>query len=205
MTEAVPTPVTAAPVALHGRHVRLEPLSLDHHTELCDVACDPDLWRWTVSSAHTPELLLDYMQDAIANRDAGAALPFIIREQTSGKAVGSTRYGNIDIANRRVEIGWTWIGTQWQRTAVNTEMKLLLLAHAFETLGCQRVELKTDALNEKSRAAITRLGALEEGILRKHMVTASGRTRDTVYYSITDDEWPTVKARLAQRLEEAAS
>lgn len=200
MTEAVPTPVTVEPVTLDGRHVRLEPLTLDHHAELCDVGLDPELWRWTVSSAHTPALLLEYIQEAVTARAAGSALPFIIRERATGKAVGSTRYGNIDTPNRRVEIGWTWIGQPWQRTAVNTEMKLLLLSHAFEALGCHRVELKTDALNAKSRAAIKRLGAFEEGILRKHMVTASGRVRDTVYYSITDDEWPAVKAGLIARL-----
>src|SRR4030095_155250 len=108
----------------------------------------------------------------------------------------STRYGNIDLANRRLEIGWTWVAPAYQRTAVNTEAKLLLLTHAFERLGVNRVELKTDALNQKSRTAIARLGAVEEGTFRKHIVTASGRVRDTVYYSIIDTEWPTVKRRL---------
>jgi N-acetyltransferase len=119
--------------------------------------------------------------------------------------VGSTRYGNIDPPNRRLEIGWTWITPAYQRTAVNTEAKLLLLAHAFERLEAHRVELKTDALNEKSRKAILRLGAVEEGIFRKHIVTASGRVRDTVYYSIIDTEWPVVKARLESRLAGAES
>lgn len=193
MTEAVPT--HESPI-LEGRHVRLEPLQLSHHAELCNVGLDPELWRWTVAAAITPAQLLEYLQEAIVSREAGSAIPFLIRERASGKAVGSTRYGNIDMGHRRLEIGWTWIGTAWQRTAINTEMKLLLLTHAFETLRCNRVELKTDALNARSRAAILRLGAAEEGTLRQHMVTASGRIRDTVYYSIIHEEWPQVKSRL---------
>jgi RimJ/RimL family protein N-acetyltransferase len=209
MTEVVPTPVqveTSAaaalqPVTLDGVHVMLEPLSLSHHAELCDVGLDPELWRWTIAAALTPDDLMRYLEEAMVAREAGSALPFLIRERATGKAVGSTRFGNIDMSNRRVEIGWTWIGRPWQRTAINTEMKLLLLTHAFETLGCNRVELKTDALNATSRAAIKRLGAVEEGTLRQHMVTASGRIRDTVYYSITKDEWPVVRAGLRERLQ----
>jgi RimJ/RimL family protein N-acetyltransferase len=117
-----------------------------------------------------------------------------------GRVIGSTRYANIDRAHRRVEIGWTWVARAWQRTAVNTEAKYLLLRHAFETLGCIRVELKTDSLNAQSRAAILRIGAREEGIFRNHMITASGRIRHTVYFSITDAEWPEVKSRLEAKL-----
>jgi len=114
--------------------------------------------------------------------------------------IGSTRFGNIDVANKRAEIGWTWINPKWQRTVVNTEAKFLMLSHAFETWKCIRVELKTDALNEKSRNAILRIGAKEEGIFRKHMITSTGRYRDTVYFSVLDTEWPTVKQRLLERL-----
>src|SRR6266849_5097735 len=124
------------------------------------------------------------------------SLPFALIEKGTGRAIGSTRYGNIDRTHHRVEIGWTWVAREWQRSAVNTEAKYLLLRHAFETLGCIRVELKTDSLNEKSRAAILRIGAKEEGIFRNHMITSSGRIRHTVYFSIVDSEWPAVKARL---------
>ena len=127
-----------------------------------------------------------YIAVALAERAAGRALPFAIIDKATGQAIGSTRYVAIEPAHRRVEIGWTWLGRSWQRTAANTEAKYLLLRHAFETLGCIRVELKTDALNERSRAAIRRIGAREEGTLRSHMITASGRIRDTVYYSILD-------------------
>ena len=121
-------------------------------------------------------------------------------DKASGRIIGSTRYGNIDRVHHRVEIGWTWVARQWQRSAVNTEMKYLLLRHAFETLKCIRVELKTDSLNERSRAAILRIGAREEGTFRNHMITASGRIRHTVYFSILDSEWPDVKTRLERKL-----
>jgi RimJ/RimL family protein N-acetyltransferase len=128
------------------------------------------------------------------------SLPFAIVEKATGRAIGSTRYGNIDRTHHRVEIGWTWVAREWQRTAMNTEAKYLLLRHAFETLGCMRVELKTDSLNERSRAAILRIGAREEGTFRNHMITASGRIRHTVYFSIIDSEWPAVKVHLEARL-----
>ena len=141
-----------------------------------------------------------YIDAALAEQARGVSLPFTIVEKSSGKPVGCTRFANIDRVHRRVEIGWTWVAKTWQRTAVNTESKYLLLRHAFETLGCIRVELKTDSLNEKSRAAILRIGAREEGIFRNHMITASGRIRHTVYFSIVDSEWPAAKSRLEQRL-----
>jgi len=127
-------------------------------------------------------------------------LPFALIEKSSGRAIGSTRYANIEPAHHRLEIGWTWVARSWQRTAINTEAKYLLLRHAFETLKCMRVELKTDSLNERSRAAILRIGARQEGIFRNHMMTASGRIRHTVYFSVVDSEWPNVKARLKARL-----
>jgi RimJ/RimL family protein N-acetyltransferase len=144
--------------------------------------------------------MLDYIRTALAGQAAGNTIPFVTVERASGGVVGSTRFMNIDAANRRVEIGATWLAQSWRRTAINTEAKYLMLRHAFETLGCIRVELKTDALNERSRAAILRIGAREEGTLRQHMVTWSGRLRDTVYFSIIDSEWPGVKASLEAKL-----
>ena len=188
------------PVTLEGRYVRLEPLSLHHLDGLAEVGLDSDIWRWTTSIVRTREEMLAMIEEAAAARERGLAIPFATVERASGRPVGSTRFGNIDPANRRVEIGWTWIAPPWQRTAINTEAKLLMLRHAFEALGCIRVELKTDALNARSRAAIARLGATEEGTLRRHAITATGRVRDTVYYSILEEEWPDVRARLERRL-----
>jgi RimJ/RimL family protein N-acetyltransferase len=184
------------PVTLEGRHVRLEPLSLAHHASLCEAGLDEDLWRWIPTAVRTPDDMRAYMETALRALADGSALPFATVERATGRAIGSTRFGNIDRGHRRLEIGWTWIGRQWQRTAVNTEAKYLMLRHAFETLGAMRVELKTDSLNERSRRAILRLGAVEEGTFRKHMLTESGRVRHTVYFSVIDEEWPGVKARL---------
>lgn len=184
------------PVVLEGRLVRLEPLTLDHHAALCAVGLEPELWRWIPTTIRTANDMLVYIETALAEQSAGTALPFAIIERSTGRAIGSTRYGNMVPAQRRLEIGWTWLGAAWQRTGCNSECKLLLLTHAFEVLKVHRVELKTDALNARSRAAILRLGAKEEGIFRKHVVCDSGRIRDTVYFSILDDEWPTVKKRL---------
>lgn len=188
------------PVVLEGRHVRLEPLSLNHHAQLCQVGLDEELLRWTESYKPTLEGLREYIETALTLQGQGMALPFAVVSKEADQAIGSTRYGNIDRANRRVEIGWTWYGRDYQRTAVNTESKYLLLRHAFETLGCIRVELKTDALNERSRKAILRIGAKEEGIFRRHMLMPSGRIRDTAYFSIIDDEWLDVKARFEKML-----
>lgn len=188
------------PVTLEGRYVRLEPLSMEHHAGLCEVGLDEELWRWTNALVRTPEDMRRFIESAIAAARAGTALPFATIDRASGRAVGSTRFGNIDRTHRRVEIGWTWVARPWQRTGINTEAKYLMLRHAFEVLGCIRVELKTDALNEQSRRAILRLGAKEEGILRRHMITESGRIRDTVYYSILDTEWPRVKAVLEEKM-----
>lgn len=184
------------PLTLEAQHIRLEPLSAAHHAGLCAVGLDEDLWRLTTSVVRTPVEMHAYIEMAIDQQRQGTALPFAIIERSTGCAVGSTRYGNIDCGNRRVEIGWTWVARNWQRTFVNTEAKYLLLRHAFETLGCLRVELKTDSLNQQSRQAIRRLGAVEEGTFRNHMITPSGRLRHTVYYSIINTEWPQVKARL---------
>lgn len=188
------------PTVLTGRHVRLEPLSVRHVDDLSAVGLDEELWRWIPTPVRTAEEMRGYVETALEEQAKGAALPFAIVDLRTGKAIGSTRYGNIEGAHRRLEIGWTWVAREWQRTAVNTEAKYLLLSHAFEALGCMRVELKTDSLNEKSRAAILRLGAREEGIFRNHMITASGRIRHTVYFSILDSEWPAIKARFEEKL-----
>jgi RimJ/RimL family protein N-acetyltransferase len=190
-----------APAVLEGRHVRLEPLALDHLTDLLDVGLDPDLWRWSPDRIEAADDLRRYLARALAERERGEALPFAIVERAGGRAIGATRYANAAPEHRRIEIGWTWIGRAWQRTAVNTETKWLMLRHAFETLGCLRVELKTDALNVRSRAAILGIGATEEGTLRSHMVTHDGRFRDSVYFSVLASEWPRVRAGLEARLE----
>lgn len=195
------TDMVVAPVVLEGRHVRLEPLREDHLAGLAAVGLDEDLWRWIPTPVRTIEEIAAYIATALREQAQGVSLPFALVERRTGRPIGSTRYGNIERTHHRVEIGWTWVAREWQRTAINTEAKYLLLKHAFETLGCIRVELKTDSLNERSRAAILRIGAKEEGIFRNHMITASGRIRHTVYFSIVDSEWPSVKARLEAKLE----
>ena len=192
------------PVTLEGAHVRLEPLTRAHLDALAEVVLDPDLWIWTASTVRTRDDLAAYVETALAGQADGTALPFATVDRASGRVVGSTRFGNYVAAHRRVEIGWTFVAPPWQRTAVNTEAKLLMMAHAFDTLGLTRVEWKTDALNARSRAAILRLGAIEEGTLRSHMVVRDGRLRDTVYFSVTADEWPAVRDRLTARLAQGA-
>jgi N-acetyltransferase len=194
------------PVTLAGQYVRLEPLSLQHCGPLCAVGLDESIWRWNPSQVvRTPDDMRAYVEQALAQQRAGASLPFVTVELASGHAVGSTRFANADPGHRRVEIGYTWIAPPWQRTAVNTEAKYLMLQHAFEQLGCVRVELKTDSLNERSRRAIVRIGATEEGTLRNHMVTYSGRLRHSVYFSVIESEWPAVKRRLEEKLAPPAS
>jgi RimJ/RimL family protein N-acetyltransferase len=180
--------------------VRLVPLTAEHASALLPVALHEELWRWTVTEIRSAAELDRYIASALRDQELGTALPFATIHRASGTPVGSTRYGNYDPDNRRLEIGWTWVAPEFQRSAVNTEAKLLMLRHAFEELECIRVELKTDALNEKSRSAIQRLGAVQEGLFRKHMITSSGRLRDTVFYSILAEEWPGVRLRLEARL-----
>jgi RimJ/RimL family protein N-acetyltransferase len=191
-----------AKVTLENAYVQLDSLAVQHLDALCEIGLDEDLWRWTPYPVTTRKQMQAYIEQALLEQRQEKSLPFIIVSLADGCISGCTRFGNIDLANKRVEIGWTWIGKPWQRTAVNTATKLLMLTHAFDTLGCNRVELKTDALNERSRKAILRLGANEEGTLRKHMLTASGRIRNTVYFSIVDDEWPAVKKTLENKLQE---
>lgn len=194
------TSLIVAPVTLEGPRLRLEPLTTAHHAALCAAGLDDELWRWVPAPVRTPEEMAAYIAFALQEQAGGRALPFAIVEKSSQRIIGSTRYGAIEPTHRRVEIGWSWLARPWQRTAANTEAKYLLLQHAFERLGCIRVELKTDSLNERSRAAIQRVGAREEGILRNHMITASGRIRHTATYSIVDSEWPEAKASLEQKL-----
>ena len=199
-TMPMPQEMTVEPVVLEGAHVRLEPLSRGHHAGLCGVGLDEELWRWIPVPVGTAAEMLAYIEKALQEQASGVSLPFALIEKSSGRVIGSTRYMNIDVGHHRVEIGSTWVARGWQRTAVNTEAKYLLLRHAFETLGCIRVELKTDSLNAQSRAAILRIGAREEGTFRNHMIVAGGRIRHTVYFSIVDSEWPDVKAGIEHRL-----
>lgn len=188
-------------VTLEGEFVRLEPLNLEKHfADLLAIGLDADLWRLTTAKIEMADDLRKYLETAIDEMRRGVAVAFATIEKASGKAVGSTRFGNIDARNRRVEIGWTWIAADWQRTVVNTEAKLLMLQHAFEAWQCLRVELKTDVLNSRSRAAILRLGATVEGVFRKHLICENGRIRDSIYFSILDDEWERVKSNLLEKL-----
>jgi RimJ/RimL family protein N-acetyltransferase len=194
-----------SPLTLEGSFIRLEPIRPDHAELFWEVskADLEDIFRWIPYSMKTREDFQRLVDKAFTEQERGESIVFVTVERKSGRTVGSTRFMNIDRANRRVEIGSTWIAPAWQRTPVNTEAKYLMLRHAFEVWGCVRVELKTDALNQKSRNAILRIGAKEEGTLRRHVVTWTGRIRDSVYFSILDDEWPEVKTKLEARLRAA--
>lgn len=184
----------------------MEPLSLERHfDDLCRIGLEPELWRFTIAQIRSPADLRAYLDEALAEQAAGRSLPFATVHKGEGRAVGCTRFGNIEPRFRKVEIGWTWVGKPHQRTVVNTEAKLLMLTHAFETWGCVRVELKTDVLNQRSRNAMLRIGCTEEGILRSHQITDAGRLRDTIYYSILEDEWPGARVRLERMLAEHGS
>ncbi len=188
------------PVILDGKFVRLEPLRFEHLDALCAVGLDKSLWALTTNVMENFGDMRNYVEIALKDFERKVSLPFVTIEKSSNKIVGSTRFGNIDVKNLKAEIGWTWINPDWQRTYVNTEAKLLMLTHAFEIWECIRVEFKTDALNEKSRNAILRVGAKEEGILRNHMITETGRFRDSVFFSIIDSEWEVVKTNLQNKL-----
>ena len=190
------------PLTLEGSVVRLEPVRRAHAELFWEIAKNDleNIFRWIPYSMKTPEDFHRLVDKAFEEQNRGKSVVFATVEPVSGRVIGSTRFMNIDRTNRRVEIGSTWIAPPWQRTAVNTEAKYLMLRHAFEVWKCIRVELKTDGLNQKSRNAILRIGAKEEGTLRRHLVTWTGRVRDTVYFGILDDEWPEVKTRLEVRL-----
>ena len=189
------------PVTLVGKLVRLEPLQMEHAAELLEVGQDPDIWAYMPVD---PSVSLAAMQAmigvALREQEAGTVLPFIIREQSSGRALGSTRYLNIMSHDRGLEIGWTWLGASARRSGVNTECKYLLLRHAFETLGASRVQFKTDSRNLRSQRAIERIGGIKEGVLRNHMIMPNGYFRHSVYYSIIESEWPQVKANLQAKM-----
>jgi len=189
------------PVTLEGRHVRIEPLAHEHADAVRAAAADGELWRLWYTSVPAPEKTIEWIDIALDMRERLGGMPFIVREKPSGVLVGATRYFNVDAANRRLEIGHTWYAQRVQRTAVNTECKLLLLTHAFETLGCNAVEFRTSSFNFRSREAIARLGAKQDGILRNHQILPDGTLRDTVVFSIIASEWPAVKRHLAFRLE----
>jgi RimJ/RimL family protein N-acetyltransferase len=193
------------PVVLEGRIVRLEPLRRDHLDDLAEVAFDPALWRFTLARPVDRADLEAWLETALDNAEAGAEMPFATVDRASGRAIGSTRYLNIVPEHRRFEIGWTWIATTAQRTGANREAKLLQLTHGFEGLGANRIEFKTDSLNDKSRAALLGIGAQFEGIFRNHMVMPDGRLRHSAYYSVIRQDWPDVKARLTELLDRGAS
>ncbi|MGH2967174.1 MAG: GNAT family N-acetyltransferase [Solirubrobacterales bacterium] len=193
-------PTRIEPVTLEGDHVRLEPMSMAHSPGLVEVGLDPAIWTWMPVRVRAGADIEALMRAALAGRDAGTEFPFVTIERATGRLVGTSRYLAIAFEHRRLEIGWTWIAPAWQRSAVNTEAKLLMLAHAFEALGCLRVEFKTDALNEASRRALLGIGATFEGVFRKHLLVRGGERRDSAWYSITDDEWPDVRAHLEARL-----
>jgi len=188
------------PVTLAGKHVRLEPLTSAHEESLVAAAGDGELWNSIVTIVPTRATMASYIQEALQGQARKLELPFVIIQKAPGKVVGTTRFYEIKQAHRGVTIGYTWLAASAQRTAVNTEAKLLMLSHAFENWHCIRVEFMTDVLNEQSRTAILRLGAKQEGILRNHMIRPNGRFRDSVCFSIIAEEWPEVKARLSARL-----
>ena len=195
------------PITLEGSAVRLEPIRREHAEIFWDVAKGAldDIFQWIPYRMQTRDDFQHLVRKIFAEQERGESVAFATVERGSGQVIGSTRFMNIDRVNRRVEIGSTWIAPAWQRTAVNTEAKYLMLLHAFEVWNCFRVELKTDALNQKSRNAILRIGAKEEGTLRRHLITWTGRVRDSVYFSILDTEWPQVKTNLEAILAQRAA
>jgi len=193
--------VEIAPVTLTGSVVRLEPLSEQHAPDLTVAAHDERIWRYMLYAyPEDEEKMLAWVRDILTRQAAGADLAFAVIHLASGRAIGATRYLEIRPPHRSLEVGGTWYATEFQRTAVNSECKYLLLKHAFETLGCIRVQFKADARNARSLRAIERLGAVREGMLRKHYILQDGGYRDSVYFSILDREWPKVKERLEEML-----
>ena len=189
------------PVTLEGRHATLEPLARKHEADLKRAAADGELWRLWYTSVPAPDKTRSYIDTALSMREDLGAMPFGVRDNESGEIVGCTRYFNVDAANRRLEIGHTWYARRAQRTAINTECKLLLLTHAFEKLACIAVEFRTHWFNHASREAIARLGAKQDGVLRNHQILPDGSYRDTVAFSIIESEWPAVKRHLLFLLE----
>src|SRR6185436_14156485 len=190
------------PVVLQGQHVRLEPMTEGHVPGLTAIGAGQTFWDFMLyGNINTMEDMTSWVKDILARAEKGTDLPFVVIQLESGRVAGATRYMNIMPDDRGLEIGGTWYGPEFQRTVVNTECKYLLLSHAFETLGCIRVQLKTDLRNERSQTAIERIGAVKEGVLRNHMILPDGRYRHSVFYSILDTEWPEVKKRLEEMME----
>ena len=189
------------PVVLEGARVRLEPLRADHLADLERVAFDLPIWQWTIMGPQDAAGLRRWVDTALDNQEAGTERPFATIDVASGRAVGSSRYMTIVPEHKRLEIGWTWIATAFQRTGANREAKLLQLTHAFETLGANRVEFKTHARNERSRNALAGIGATFEGVFRNHTIMPDGSLRDSAYFSVIAQDWPAVKAALAERLD----
>lgn len=194
--------IDLAPITLEGNVVRLAPLREAHAPGLAEVGLEPEIWRHMLyGNIDSEEKLLGFVRGLLKAQAEGTALPFTVEHKASGKPIGCTRFMNIDARNRGLEIGGTWYGHAYQRSAVNTECKYLLLRHAFEVWHCIRVQLKTDLNNARSQAAIERIGAVREGVLRNHMIRPDGTARHSVIYSIIDAEWPQVKARLEALME----
>ncbi len=193
--------MSLSPVTLTGRHARLEPLGEHHLASLLRHGVDAEIWRWTPMLRDDPrDSVRAWYDRGVKGRERGDMLPWVIVDLASGEPVGGTSYLDIAMADKRVEIGSTWHGRAFWRTGINTECKYLLLRHAFETVGCNRVQLKTDVRNVRSQTAIARLGAVREGVLRSQMIMPDGWVRDTVMFSIIASEWPAVKARLEERM-----
>jgi RimJ/RimL family protein N-acetyltransferase len=196
----VPVQTWVLPISLEGSRIRLEPLGPEHLSDLTAVAIDAPLWRWTIMGPQDAAGFERWFETALANAEAGTERPFATIDRATGHAIGSSRFLSIVPEHRRLEIGWTWVASAFQRTGANREAKLLQLTHAFETLGANRVEFKTHARNERSRTALAGIGATFEGVFRNHMIMPDGSLRDSAYFSITAEEWPRVKAALVERL-----
>lgn len=196
----LPAQTWVQPVVLEGSRVRLEPLRHEHLADLALVAFDPPVWRWTTARPQDEAGLERWVETVLANAETGTERPFATIDLATGRAIGSTRFMSIVPEHRRLEVGWTWVGTAHQRSGANREAKLLQLSHAFEVLGANRVEFKTHARNERSRAALAGIGATFEGIFRSHMIMPDGSLRDSAWFSVIADEWPTVKQGLAASL-----
>lgn len=192
--------MSLTPVTLSGTLIRLQPLTLAHVPALARAGLHPELWQLQPATINNEQDMHVYVVQALDDQQRGLSLPFTIARQSDGEVIGSTRYMDIALPHRRLEIGATWLSPACQRSGANTEAKLLLLTHAFENLKLIRVVFKTEVLNQQSRQALARIGAVEEGVFRQHLIAASGRRRDMVYFSILDSEWPAVKAALAGRL-----
>lgn len=196
-----PVQTWVRPVVLDGPLVRLEPLSFDHLDSLVAVGLDADIWRWTIARPQDPAGVRAWLEQALATAATGAEVPFATVDVASGRAIGSSRFLSIAPEHRRLEIGWTWLGTAFQRSGANRAAKLLQLRHAFEDLEANRVEFKTHASNERSRGALLGLGARFEGVFRRHMIMPDGSLRDSAYYSVIAEDWPALRAHLEAELE----